>query len=241
MLRPERRHGNESAQRDDAGESALGHDTGNIPEHPFEHAQEAEKGLARSTFFGVRGRMPGSEELVRESGARDPVSPLPTGGYSADMKDLTRKKVYADEATMRNLQNLKTDRKRLGLTQEQISAKLRVSCRTYQNYEYGDSKPRLLVYLMLAEIFSWDIKDNPNYLFYMEFKKEKNGLRYRKEKYGYSNLELSERVMEPVTGETIRHVIKKDKDASVKTYALVMDVFREEKRLEAFRENLMRG
>ena len=157
------------------------------------------------------------------------------------MKDLTRKKVYADEATMRNLQHLKADRKRLGLTQEQISAKLRVSCRTYQNYEYGDSKPRLLVYLMLAEIFSWDIKDNPNYLFYLEFKKEKNGLRYRKEKYGYSNLELSERVMEPVTGETIRHVIKKDKDASVKTYALVMEVFREDKRLEAFRENLMRG
>ena len=143
------------------------------------------------------------------------------------MKDLTWKKVYADEATMRNLQHLKTDRKRLGLTQEQISAKLRVSCRTYQNYEYGDSKPRLL--------------DNPNYLFYLEFKKEKNGLRYRKEKYGYSNLELSERVMEPVTGETIRHVIKKDKDASVKTYALVMEVFREDKRLEAFRENLMRG
>lgn len=151
------------------------------------------------------------------------------------MMDFKRKKICRDEATLKNLYNMKADRVRLGLTQVELSRRSDIKLKTYHRYECGESYPNLAAYLKLAEILGWDIRENPNYLFYEEYQHSYNRMHTQKRRYAYTNIELSREVNS--SEESVRHVIKKKSIASVSNYARVIQVFREEARLAEFRRN----
>ena len=149
------------------------------------------------------------------------------------MMDFKRKKICPDEDTLKNLHNMKVDRVRLGLTQVELSKRSGIKLKTYRRYESGESYPNLAAYLKLAEILGWDIRENPNYLFYEEYRHSYNRMQTQKRRYAYTNIELSREVNS--SEESVRHVIKKKSVASVSNYARVIQVFREEERLAKFR------
>ena len=149
------------------------------------------------------------------------------------MIDFKRKKICRDEATLQNLRNMKADRVRLGLTQVELSRRSGIKLKTYRSYERGESYPNLAAYLKLSEILGWDIRENPNYLFYEEYQHSYNRMQTQKRRYAYTNIELSREVNS--SEESVRHVIKKKSIASVSNYARVIQVFREEARLAEFR------
>ena len=149
------------------------------------------------------------------------------------MIDFKRKKICRDEATLKNLRNMKADRVRLGLTQVELSRRSGIKLKTYRSYERGESYPNLAAYLKLSEILGWDIRENPNYLFYEEYQHSYNRMQTQKRRYAYTNIELSREVNS--SEESVRHVIKKKSVASVSNYARVIQVFREEARLAEFR------
>ena len=123
---------------------------------------------------------------------------------------------------------------KLGLTQVKIAQVLGIPLKTYRCYEYGTSHPMLAMYLKLAELYGWDIRRDPNYLFYKDYQRNYNRMQYRKRRYAYTNAELSLELK--VSEESVRHVIKKKREASVENYARVMEVFAEETRLSEFRQ-----
>ena len=149
------------------------------------------------------------------------------------MIDFKRKKICRDEATLKNLRNMKADRVRLGLTQVELSRRSGIKLKTYRSYERGESYPNLAAYLKLSEILGWDIRENPNYLFYEEYQHSYNRMQTQKRRYAYTNIELSREVNS--SEESVRHVIKKKSIASVSNYARVIQIFREEERLAKFR------
>ena len=149
------------------------------------------------------------------------------------MMDFKRKKICPDEDTLKNLHNMKTDRVRLGLTQVELSKRSGIKLKTYRRYESGESYPNLAAYLKLAEILGWDIHENPNYLFYEEYRHSYNRMQTQKRRYAYTNIELSREVNS--SEESVRHVIKKKSVANVSNHARVIQVFREEARLAEFR------
>ena len=152
--------------------------------------------------------------------------------------NMTRKKLYLDEATLKNIRSIRTERERLQITQGELALMLGINRRTLSGYECGTSYPILSVYLKLSEIFMWNIKDNPNYIFYHEYHKRIDKLKRQKKKYAYSNLELGHRAN--IAEETVRHVMKKNKQASVSSFAQVMKILSEEEELACIRKELLR-
>ena len=149
------------------------------------------------------------------------------------MMDFMKKRICLDEGTLKNLHGMKSARKKRGLTQKKLSSLSGIPLGTIGKYESGYAYPMLARYLLLAEIFGWDMSNDPNYLFYKEYQSSSNRMQMKKRRYAYTNIELSREVN--LSEESVRLVIKKDSVASVSNYARVMQVFKEEARLAEFR------
>ena len=64
------------------------------------------------------------------------------------MNGLDYKKIYLNEATIRNLQGLKAERIARGLTQSEIASELEIPFRSWRNYERQFRVPRLQRYIL---------------------------------------------------------------------------------------------
>ena len=52
------------------------------------------------------------------------------------------------------MNNLKSRRKQLGMTQEQVARKMDITCRNYQRYETGDGNPTIKNAIKLANVLN---------------------------------------------------------------------------------------
>lgn len=149
------------------------------------------------------------------------------------MMDFMKKRICLDEGTLKNLHGMKADRRRLGLTQKQLSILSGIPLGTLGKYESGYAYPMLARYILLSEILGWDMTNDPNYFFYHEYQSSSNRMQAEKRRYAYTNIELSRDAN--LSEEAVRHVIKKKRAASVSNYMRVRQILNEEARLAEFR------
>ena len=106
--------------------------------------------------------------------------------------DVKKKQLLLDDDTLTNLRSIRTERKRLGLSQRELAAMLKINADRISVYETGKEHPCLHTYIQLAQIFHWDIEHNPNYLFYRHHRSQIRKLSILKEKHNYSYSELGD-------------------------------------------------
>ena len=152
--------------------------------------------------------------------------------------NMNNKKIYPDNDTLTHIQSIRAERKNRSLTQGDLASMLGVGQRTVSGYERGKIYPLLHIYLRLAEIFKWDVKNNPNYIFYHSYRSRIKRLVRLKKKYAYSNFELSKKAN--VTEEMVRHVLDADNRASVSSFVAVMKVLAAEEELARVRSAILR-
>lgn len=134
--------------------------------------------------------------------------------------------IHLDEQTQRNLRNLKADRKRLGLSRQELAERLGVKYSAVADYELGRNAPHLSRYLLLAEIFGWDIKDSANYKFAMTAEKYK--LKKRKDSYGLNAREISR--LSNFSESSIENALYMHRRSTINSFAAVVEVLDEEER-----------
>ena len=143
--------------------------------------------------------------------------------------------VYADAKTSEQLSQLRYERKKLGYSPKILSAMLGIAYNRYMQYETGYRLPPVKLYLEIAEILGWDIKDNPNRLYQLEDEIRK--LRLSKKKYGYTNEELSQRT--GVTKGCIARFFSKKKERTPQVFALLKQALEEAQRAERLRNEIL--
>lgn len=155
------------------------------------------------------------------------------------MNGLDSKKIYLNEATIRNLQGLKAERIARGLTQSEIASELEIPFRSWRNYERQFRVPRLQRYILFSLYFGWDMRTNPNCIFYRLVKKSKlkSWVQMYKTRYGYTISELAESLGMGTTA--ITDVIYGFKTCTLLVFGRMYELFEHEKKQEKIREGLM--
>ena len=143
--------------------------------------------------------------------------------------------VYADAKTSEQLSQLRYERKKLGYSPKILSAMLGIAYNRYMQYETGYRQPPVKLYLEIAEILGWDIKDNPNRLYQLD--EEIRKLRLSKKKYGYTNEELSQRT--GVTKGCISRFFSKKKERTPQVFALLKQALEEAQIAERMRNEIL--
>lgn len=140
--------------------------------------------------------------------------------------DRMQVRIHLDEETQRNLRNMRADRKRLGLSRKDLADRLGVKYSAVADYELGRNAPHLSRYLLLAEIFGWDIKDSANYKFAMTAEKYK--LKKRKDSYGLNAREISR--LSNFSESSIENALYMHSRSTINSFAAVLEVLDEEER-----------
>ena len=155
------------------------------------------------------------------------------------MKGLDSKKIYLNEATIRNLQGLKAERIARGLTQSEIASELEIPFRSWRNYERQFRVPRLQRYILFTLYFGWDMETNPNCIFYKLAKKSKlkSWVQMNKDRYGYTISELAESLDTSITA--VEDVVYGFKTCTLLVFGRMYELFEHEKKQEQIREGLL--
>ena len=145
-------------------------------------------------------------------------------------------RIHLDEETQRNLRNMRADRKRLGLSRKDLADRLGVKYSAVADYELGRNAPHLEKYLLLAEIFGWDIKDSVNYKF--AHTTARYDLKKRARTYGLSTEELS--LLTNLSQDTIENALYMPKLGTLNGFAAILEVIQEEERRSKLTQELTR-
>ena len=155
------------------------------------------------------------------------------------MRSVNNKQICCDDITRRFLLELRSLRKRKGLSQSGLAKMLEVNEMTIRRYELGKTIPHVARLNKLAEILDYDISDSVNYRFHHN-KICGYDLRSRIERYGFSNAELQE-----ITGYSARMIraIRKyhhdDYNVSLIVLDAVNQVLNDEQEHALFRDRLI--
>ena len=145
-------------------------------------------------------------------------------------------RIHLDEQTQSNLRNMRADRKRLGLSRKELAEYLGVKYSTVADYETGRYAPHLEKYLLLAEIFRWDIKSSANYKFSQTT--AKYDLKKRARSYGLSTEDLCQ--LTNFSQDTIENALYMPKLGTVNGFAAILEVIQEEERRSKLIQELTR-
>lgn len=156
------------------------------------------------------------------------------------IEQIGRKQIYLDAQTLQNLRGLRNERLTRGLTQNEISCQIGIPLKTWRLYEYGKSVPTLERYVRLSEYFNWDMKNNPNCIYYQMAQRRniRKWLMTRRIHYGYELKELSEELK--ISDTSIENAIYQRENASLNNFGLLYELFTEEQRQEKFRDELLK-
>ena len=152
---------------------------------------------------------------------------------------IRRKRIYLDEATRMNLQNLSYERQQRGLTVKSAAEQLNISRKTLWNYENGKCIPSLSVYIRMSEYFGWEMDSNPNCIFYRLVccGQLKQWLKKRIRQYSYTIPELSKHLN--ISSDTVDNLLYRKTHDSPCTFGRLYELFIEEARREEFRNELL--
>ena len=148
------------------------------------------------------------------------------------MMDAGTKMIVLDSPTQSFLEELRKLRAKLGLTQRQLAATVKIPRNTYQNYELKRNYPTLGTLNHLAELLGYDLSESVNYKYYHKSPSSLE-LKERLTRYGLSLLELSK-----LTGYDMIHIyftVRMQSRGSVSCYAAVLNVLKSEQESEEFR------
>ncbi len=145
-------------------------------------------------------------------------------------------RIHLDEQTICNLQGMRTDRKKLGLSRKKLSELTGINYASIADYEEGRCAPHLSRYLLLAEIFGWDIKDSVNYIFANTT--TKYDLKKRARSYGLSTEELSR--LTNFSQGTIENALYMQKLGTLNGFAAILEVIQDEERRSKLTQELTR-
>ena len=146
------------------------------------------------------------------------------------------KYIFVDEDTLNLLKSIKPERQKRGLSLRQLAALTGITHQSLSYYENLIRSPVLENFLKLAEFFHWDISNNINFLF-TNYEKNLRYFRRFKQSHGFTLDELKN-----IAGN-VSYAPFDDffhGNGSIKTFAIVKDIFDEEHRLATFRQYLLR-
>ncbi len=150
-----------------------------------------------------------------------------------------QKHIHLDEQTRANLKGMRKERKRLGLSPKDVERLTGISHVTILRYERGMYTPSMARYLLLAEIFGWDIKDTANYRFATaRTTRVKNSISRRKQCYGISNSEMSR--ITSFSRFSITNAVTVNERCTANSFAAVMKVLDDEERRSTLVQELTR-
>ncbi len=152
--------------------------------------------------------------------------------------NVNKKQLLLDEDTLANLRCIRTERKRLGLSQRELAAMLKIGADRISVYENGKEHPLLQTYIQLAQLFDWDIENNPNYLFYHHHRSQIRRLNILKDKHSYSYSELGEETN--LSKDSVYRLLNQFKDISIASFVSVMQVLKDEDKRAKNRKKLFR-
>ena len=157
------------------------------------------------------------------------------------MRELRYKQIYCNEQALRNLQNLRTERIKRGITQTELSNLLSMTVDLLSNYERGLNAPVLSNYIKLAVFFDWNLDADTNYICYRMAcnGRLKNWLQVQRGRYGYTVSEISRRLnisiqaVEPIFSNRYNRT-------SWPTLCRVYELFQGEQQLEQVRKEILK-
>ena len=146
------------------------------------------------------------------------------------------KYIFVDEDTLKLLKSIRPERKKRGLYLHQLATLTGIKTHALSRYENLKRFPVLDNFLILADFFHWDISNNINFLF-SKYKKNLQYFRRFKRSHGFTLYELKDIAGNISYGPFGEFFVGK---GSIKTFAIVKDIFDEEHRLTTFRQYLLR-
>ena len=146
------------------------------------------------------------------------------------------KYIFVDEDTLKLLKSIRPERKKLGLSLHQFATLTGIKTQALSRYENLKRFPVLDNFLILADFFHWDISNNINFLF-SNYKKNLQYFRRFKRSHGFTLDEL-QNIAGNVSYGPFNDFFHGN--GSIKTFAIVKDIFDEEHRLTTFRQYLLR-
>ena len=152
--------------------------------------------------------------------------------------NVKNKQLLLDEDTLANLRNIRAERKRLGLSQRELAAILKINADRISVYETGKEHPLLQTYIQLAQLFDWDIENNPNYLFYRHHRSQIRRLNILKNKHSYSYSELGDETN--LSKDSVYRLLNQFPDISIASFVSVMQALNAEDRRAKNLKQLLR-
>ena len=145
-------------------------------------------------------------------------------------------RIHMDEQAISNLNGMKAERKRLGLSRKKLSELTGINYSSIADYETGRYAPYLSRYLKLAEFFGWDIRDSANYKF--ASMTAKHDLKRRKSSYGLNTKEISG--LTNFSESSIENVLYMHSRSTINSFAAVLEVLDAEERRSKLIQELTR-
>ena len=146
------------------------------------------------------------------------------------------KKICLDEVSVRLLRSLKSERQKLGITQEELGKLIGATRSIISTYEVGYRLPTVGYFVKLAEFFGYDLSSSVNYKYWhgqIEWWKLREQLRY----YGFTCGELSDYI--GYCKRVVCAALHNESDFSLDCLNAILEIFEDERRLLKFRNELL--
>ena len=146
------------------------------------------------------------------------------------------KRICLDEASVRLLRSLKSERQKLGMSQGQLGKLIGATRSIISTYEVGYRLPTVGYFVKLAEVLCYDLSSSVNYKYWygqIEWWKLREQLTY----YGFTCGELSSYIgyADVAVSRVLRHAY----DFSLDCLNAILRIFEDERRLLKFRKELL--
>lgn len=146
------------------------------------------------------------------------------------------KKICLDEVSVRLLRSLKSERKKLGITQEELGKLIGATRSLISTYESGQRSPTVKNFVRISEVLSYDLSSSVNYKYWygrIEWWKLRQQLTY----YGFTCKELSGYI--GYTHAAVVRVLRHEYGFSLDCLNAILGVLEDERRLLKFRKELL--
>ena len=156
------------------------------------------------------------------------------------LEKLRRKQIFPDDETLKNLRNIKSARKSLGLTLKALSGRTGINLYLLSDYENQRCRPTLGKYIKLADFFGWDISKSINYRFWHQFLSlhHERELKKKKLRFNLSNNEIANLL--GVKCDMVRNTLNRGYKGSANIFAGILAIYDDEQRREFLIRELTR-
>lgn len=152
-------------------------------------------------------------------------------------KAICQKRICLDERAQKFLSELRSERKKLGLTLNEAAVRIGCDFTTLGDYERGRSAPLLGKFIKLAELYQYDISDSLNYKFF--YGKIDGGMvRHKLRRYGLGMKELSK--LTNYSENMITWSMYFRSECSLECLAAILKVIKQEEEQFTYRQELLK-